>query len=93
MDDQIEQHQSRACYVHAQTGDCREILDSSEKAYFEKMLPLQDWLKAIGKPVRAVKHTLELRGFQVGQTRKPPGSLSEKLKEAVSKTLEAIVLI
>jgi dihydrodipicolinate synthase/N-acetylneuraminate lyase len=66
---------------------------AARKAYFEKILPLQDCLKAIGKPVPVVKYALELRGFQVGQTRKPLSPLSEKQKEAVRKTLEVIGIL
>ena len=59
---------------------------AARKTYFEKILPLQDCLKAIGKPVPMVKYALELRGFQMGQTRKPPSPLSEKQMEAVRKS-------
>jgi len=65
---------------------------AARKAYFEKILPLQDCRKPIGKLVSVVKYALEHRGFQVGQRRKPPRPLSEKLKEAARKTLEAIVI-
>ena len=63
---------------------------AARKVYFEKILPVQDCLKAIGKPVPVVKYALELRGFPVGEARKPLSPLSEKQKKAVRKTLEAI---
>lgn len=62
----------------------------ARKVYFEKILPVQDCLKAIGKSVPVVKYALELRDFPVGETRKPLSPLSEEQKQTVRKTLESI---